>query len=131
MIVYANLIVQHVIEVKNGIIRQVNVNLKIIVSAKKITAWVLAQARIATFDDWKAKYDEIIYVMDIVSTKTTNALPENVTSTMLTNCDDKKVIYKLNCYIPHIIFLMILLPLIITIICYHYAQQKDIDALTV
>ena len=86
--------------------------------------------RIATFDDSEAKYDEIIYVMDIVSTKTTNALPENVTSTTLTNCDDKKVIYKLNCYIPHIIFLMILLPLIITIICYHYAQQKDIDALT-
>ena len=130
MIVYANLIVQHVIEVKNGIIRQVNVNLKIIVSAKKITAWILAQVRIATFDDSKAKYDEII-VMDIVSTKTTNALPTNVTSTMLTNCDDKKVIYKLNCYIPHIIFLMILLPLMITIICYHYAQQKDIDALTV
>ena len=130
MIVYANLIVQHVIEVKNGIIRQVNVNLKIIVSAKKITAWILAQVRIATFDGSKAKYDEII-VMDIVSTKTTNALPTNVTSTMLTNCDDKKVIYKLNCYIPHIIFLMILLPLMITIICYHYAQQKDIDALTV
>ena len=130
MIVYANLIVQHVIEVKNGIIRQVNVNLKIIVSAKKITAWILAQVRIATFDDSKAKYDEII-VMDIVSTKTTNALPTNVTSTMLTNCDDKKVIYKSNCYIPHIIFLMILLPLMITIICYHYAQQKDIDALTV
>ena len=78
MIVYANLIVQHVIEVKNGIIRQVNVNLKIIVSAKKITAWILAQVRIATFDDWKAKYDEIIYVMDIASTKTTNALPTNV-----------------------------------------------------
>ena len=130
MIVYANLIVQHVIEVKNGIIRQVNVNLKIIVSAKKITAWILAQVRIATFDDSKAKYDEII-VMDIVSTKTTNALPTNVTSTMLTNCDDKKVIYKLNCYIPQVNFWMILLPLIITIICYHYAQQEDIDALTV
>ena len=36
MIVNANLIVQHVIENKNGTIKHVNVNVKIIVSVKKI-----------------------------------------------------------------------------------------------
>ena len=36
MILNANSKVQHVIQIKNGIIKHVNVNLKIIVSAKKI-----------------------------------------------------------------------------------------------
>ena len=38
----ANSIVQHVIQIKNGIIKHVNVNVKIIVSAKKIIAGTLA-----------------------------------------------------------------------------------------
>ena len=42
MIVKVNSIVQHVIQIKNGIIKHVNVNVKIIVSAKKITAGNLA-----------------------------------------------------------------------------------------
>ena len=37
--VYVNSIVQHVIRIKNGIIKHVNVNVKIIVSAKKDYSW--------------------------------------------------------------------------------------------
>ena len=42
MIVNAYSIVQHVIQNKNGIIKHVNVNVKIIVSAKKIIGGILA-----------------------------------------------------------------------------------------
>ena len=40
--VNANSIVQHVIQIENGIIKHVNVNLKIVVSAKKIIVGILA-----------------------------------------------------------------------------------------
>ena len=42
VIVNANLIVPHVIQIKNGIIKQINVNVKIIISGKKIIAGILA-----------------------------------------------------------------------------------------
>ena len=42
VIVNANLIVQHVIENKNGTIKQVNVNVKIIVKCEKNYWWKLA-----------------------------------------------------------------------------------------
>ena len=56
--------------------------------------------------------------MDIVSTKMTNTIATNV----LKNCHLKKVIYKINCYILHIVLLEIILPLIIIIIYYYYAK---------
>ena len=72
-------------------------------------------------------YDEIIYVMDIAST--------NITSTVSINSDDKKVRYKIDCYILHTTLLVIILLLIIAIICYHHtkhrSKQKDINALTI
>ena len=75
--------------------------------------------------------NEIIPVMDIVSKNMTNTIAGNVSI----NSDDKKVRYKLNCYILHIVLLLIILVLIITIICYHYAKnrskQKSIDVLTI
>ena len=40
----ANSIAQHVIQIKNGIIKHVNVSVKIIVSAKKIIARILVHA---------------------------------------------------------------------------------------
>ena len=40
--VNANSLVQHLIRIKNGIIKHVNMNLKIIVSVKKIMAVILA-----------------------------------------------------------------------------------------
>ena len=42
MIVNANSIVQYVIQIKNEIIKHVNVNIKIIVGAKKIIVGILA-----------------------------------------------------------------------------------------
>ena len=77
--------------------------------------------------------DETIYVMNILSTKLTNAIPTNVTST--TSTDYKKARRKMNCYILHSGLLVIILLLIIAIICYHCAKnwlkQKDIDTLTI
>ena len=77
-------------------------------------------------------YDEIISVMDIVSTKKTNTITTNATK----NCYSKKVRYKIDCYILHAVLLsIILLLIIIIIICYYYAKhrskQKDLDALTI
>ena len=40
--VNANSIVQHVSQIENGIMKHVNVNLKIVVSAKKIIGGILA-----------------------------------------------------------------------------------------
>ena len=72
--------------------------------------------------------------MDILSTKMTNTISTNVTSTASINCHSKKTRYKIHCYIFHTALLVIILLLIITIICYHYAKhrskQKSIDALT-
>ena len=42
MIVNANLIVQHVIQIKNVILRHINASVKIIISAKKIVVGILA-----------------------------------------------------------------------------------------
>ena len=41
VIVNANSIVQHVIQIKKGIIKQANVNVKIIISVKKIIVGIL------------------------------------------------------------------------------------------
>ena len=42
MIVKANSIVQHVVQIKNGIMKHVNVSAKIIVRAKRIIVGILA-----------------------------------------------------------------------------------------
>ena len=68
--------------------------------------------------------DKIISVMDIASTKMTNTIATNATK----NCHSKKV---RDCYILHTVLLVIILPLMTTITCYHYAKQKSIDALTI
>ena len=62
--------------------------------------------------------DEIITIMDIVSTKKTNTIEANVTSTTSINCHSKKV---RDCYVLHTVLLVIILLLIVTIICYHFA----------
>ena len=75
--------------------------------------------------------DEIVIVMDNLSTKNTNTIATKktnaiVTNTMITasiNYHNKKVrVY----YILHTVLLAITLLLINTIICYLYAKQKDI-----
>ena len=42
VIVHVNSIVQHIIQIRNGITKHVNVNVKIIISAKKIIVVILA-----------------------------------------------------------------------------------------
>ena len=70
--------------------------------------------------------DEVIFIMDIVSTKMTS---------VSINSDDIKVKHKIDCYISHTVLLVIILLLITTIICYYFAKhrskQKGIDALTI
>ena len=67
--------------------------------------------------------DEIVIVMDNLSTKKTYTITVNVTSTASINCHSKKV---RECYILHTVLLAIILILIFAIICYHYAKQKGI-----
>ena len=62
--------------------------------------------------------------VDSVSTNVTNTIPTNmintistnVTSTVSINLDDEKGRYKMNCYILHTFFLVIILLLIIAVI---------------
>ena len=61
--------------------------------------------------------------MDNVSTKKTNTIATNVTSTTSINWHSKKV---RDCYILYRVLLAIVLILITTIIYYHYAKQKGI-----
>ena len=73
--------------------------------------------------------DEIIYVMNTTSTKKTNTVAAN----MSINHYDKKVRYKIDCYILHTVLFAIIFLMITTIICYHYARkiQKRIEVLTI
>ena len=63
--------------------------------------------------------------MDIVSTNVTNAIPTSVTSTVSINYDDKKVRYKMDCYILCTVLLMIILLFIIAITCDHYTKHRS------
>ena len=129
MIVNANSIVQHVIQIKNAIMKHVNVNVKIILSCTCICEDRRYLKTIANTS--VVPCDEIISVIDILSTKMINTIAVNVSI----NYDDKKVRYKIDCYILHPVLLMNLLLLIIALMCYHYvkhrSKQKDNDALTI
>ena len=99
--------------------KHVNVNVKIIVSAKKIYSWnpytcICENSKYvkSITDTSVIASDEIIYVMDIVSTKMATTIATNVTK----NCHSKKV---RDCYILRTVLLVIILLLIITIICYY------------
>ena len=67
------------------------------------------------------KCDEIVTVVNNLSTKKTNTIRTNVASSASINCHSKKV---RDCYLLHTVLLVIILLLIVTIICYHYAKQK-------
>ena len=75
--------------------------------------------------------DEIMSVMDFVLTKMINATATNIS----TNCHNKKIKYKVDCYILHTVLLVIILLLIITIFCYLYSKnrskQKETEARTI
>ena len=65
--------------------------------------------------------DEIIIVMDNVSTK--NTVATNITSVASINCHSKKIrfIYFILLTVSSVIILL----MEITVICYHYAKQKS------
>ena len=130
VIANAKSIVQVAIRIRNGITEPVNVNVKVIVRAKNIIFGILAHVfvRMASIksiaDTSVVNYDEIITVLDIVSTKVTNTIATYVRSTASINRHCKKV---KDCYILRTVLLVIILLLIVIIICYHYAKQKFIN----
>ena len=136
VIVNTNSIVQHVIKIKSGIMKHVNVS-KYYCNCKKDYNWnpstcIWENSKYLNSIDNTSVITcvEIISVMDIVTTKMTNTIATNVTK----NCHSKKVSYKIDCYILHS-FLAIKLLLIITIMCYHYTKnrlkQKGINVPTI
>ena len=97
VIVNAISIGQHVIQIKNGIIKHVKVNVEIIESVKKVIAVILAHVFKGNSKYFKniadtavITCDEIISVMDTVSTKMTNSIATNGTSFSSINSHSKK-----------------------------------------
>ena len=128
MIANANAIVQFIIQFKTGIIKHVNVNVKTIVHAKKDysrnrSSCICQNSKYlkSVSDTSVTECDEIIIVMDNLSTKKANTIATNITSIAPINCCRKKVT---DCYILRTISLVIMLLLLITIIYYHYATKK-------
>ena len=64
-----------------------------------------------------------------------NTYLKSIADTSVIACDETDCTYKIDWYILHTVLLVIMLLLIITIICYHYAKdrskQNGIDALTI
>ena len=120
--------VQHVNQIKKWMIKHVNVNVKIIINVKKIIFRILAHVFVRRVkylktitDTSVTECDNVIIVINNVSTKKTNTIVTNITSTASINFYSKKV---RDCFILHTVFLVIIFLLIIIVICYHYAKQK-------
>ena len=131
MIVNSNSIIYHVIQINHGIISS-QCECKNYCKCKKDYSRNPSTCACETMKYSKSiadtsviEYDEIISVMYIVSTKMANTIATNVTSTASVNCHSKNVRYKIDCYILHTVLLAIILLLIISIICYHYAKRRS------
>ena len=99
VIINVNAIVQHAIQIRNGIMKHVNVNVKIIVRVKKIIVGRNPFVRIVSIkksivDGSVILCNEIINLADSVSTNVTNIVPVNVMNTLLVNSGD-----KMDCYV--------------------------------
>ena len=102
----ANLKIRLRIQIKNAIKKHVNVSVKFITRVKKDynqnpSTCICENGKYlkSVVDDSKTLCDEVIYVMDIVSTKMTDTIATNVASTVSINCHSKKVRYKTDFYI--------------------------------
>ena len=98
-----------VLQIKIGIIKHVNVNVKIVISAKKIIVGILAQVfvRTASINGTSViGFDKIKSVMDIVSKKITDTIATNVMSTASINYHCKNV---KDCYILHTVLSVMIL----------------------
>ena len=105
-------------------------NIKIIVNAKRVSACLCENSKyLKSIDDNSViTCDENLSVMDVATTRMTNAIATNVTNGSSINCHRKKVrVY----YNLHTVLIAIILLLIITIIRHHYSKQKSIDASTI
>ena len=109
---------------------------KNIIHVKKVYIWNLATCSCenveylaSTIQDSVITCDEIIDDANSVSinvpTNVMSATSTSVKSTASTNFHDKKVRYKMDCYILHTVLLVVILLFIITIICYHYAKHRS------
>ena len=81
-----------------------------------------------------AKDNVLTNIANTIRIDMTNIISTNVASTVSRRSDDKKVRYKMECYIFHSVLLFIILLFTIIIIWYHHAkyrsEQKRTDALT-
>ena len=128
VIINANLIVQLAIQIKNGITKLVNVNVNVNVSWNPSTGICENSKYLRSIANTSViQCDEIITILNIISTKKANNIVANVTSNVSVNCHSIKV---RDFYILHTVLLVIILLLIIIIVCYHYAKQKDINVQT-
>ena len=141
--IHANAILQHIIEIKNGIMGNANKSIKGIMRAKNIIVEILAHVFLKTVGILKSIVDnsvtacvEIINVMNILSMIVKNTKPTNVTniaaakvmSTVPINSDGKKVRCKIDCYLLQKLLLVTMSLFIIVIICYHcinYRSKQD------
>ena len=90
VIVNTNSIEQHVVQNKNGIVKNVNVNVKIFLKVKKDyslnpSTCICENSKYlkSVFDTSVTKCDKIVFVTINLSTKKTNAITTNVTTTAL------------------------------------------------
>ena len=127
MTIKGNSIAQHVIWIKNGIIKHVNGyswNPSTCICENGNCLKSIVNTSVA-------ESDEIIIVMDIESTKKANTIKAKKTNTITTNVTS---IASINCHSKnvrdyhslHAVSLVIILLLIIIIICYYCPKQKGI-----
>ena len=121
-----------VIQIKNGIMINVNMSVKSIAHAKKFIVAILAHV---FFHDAVILGKEIANVMDSAVTNVTNTISTNARSTVTIKPEDKNVRQEIDCYILHAFLLVTILPFMIAIFCYHNAKhksnQKDIGELAI
>ena len=60
-----------------------------------------------------------------ISTNKRSTISINVTRSVPINFDDKKIKYKMDCYILHTFLLKMISLFLIAIICYHYTKHKS------
>ena len=116
-----NPIVCCTIQIKNGIMKHVNVSVIVIVHAKMIIVRILPRAFVGMFsvnksiaDTFVSARSEIISATDNMSTNVTNTIPTNMTNTISTivtstmSTDSKVKKQDINCYILHTVWLVII-----------------------
>ena len=92
---------------------------------KMITFGILLHAVASITEDSLITCDEFINDEDSVLTNISTNLSTNVTSNVSINVLNKKVRYKMGCYVLHAVLLVIISIFIVAVICYHYAKHRS------